>query len=239
MKKLFKLIIVSFCLSAFSTNVFSQELVNDTASLTPVHCLSSHRHFISFNTLQFATGTANINYECNIVPQFSIKVGVGTVMGTRILYNEAQLPCIPGGLYAMVEPRLYFKKALDACMLQYGLSVAYKYWNFVGEHQLTSISSKEDQTKINNGTYTYDGKSYDYYKNNNHYNVTDDVIYEKEDMVEHLADISLFGKGSIAGGFTAEVEAGLGFGVKAKEFYFTPNLGISFGWTFGKKKSAE
>ena len=87
---------------------------------------------------------------------FSLKVGVGTVLGTRILFNEAQLPCIPGGIYAMVEPRLYFKKSSEACMIQYGLSAAYKYWNFVGENVLASFTKND---KKNMSAYTYDGPS--------------------------------------------------------------------------------
>ena len=236
MNNLFKLSIVTICVLSSSLSVFSQELEIDTTAVTPTKCLASYRHFISVNTLQFATGTANINYECNIVPMFSLKVGVGTVLGTRILFNEAQLPCIPGGIYAMVEPRLYFKKSSEACMIQYGLSAAYKYWDFVGENVLASFTKND---KKNMSAYTYDGQPLSYYENDDKYNVTSEGIYEKEDMVEHLGNISFFGKGCIAGGLTAEIEAGVGFGVKAEKFYFTPNLGISFGWTFGKKKSAE
>lgn len=238
MKNLFKSSVVTVCLLISSLLLFSQEIQYDTTAITPTKCLSSYRHYISVNALQFATGTANINYECNIVPQFSLKVGVGTVLGTRILFNEAQLPCVPGGLYALVEPRFYFKKASESCLLQYGLSLAYKYWDFVGKNHVTTYS-KEYNKLIDKSTYRYDGQPLEYYKENDDYVVTKDEIYKIEDMVEHLCDISFFGKASIAGGFSVEMETGLGFGVKADKFYFTPNLGMSFGWTFGKKKSAE
>lgn len=236
MKSLVKLSVVTICLLVSSMVLSAQELPYDTTMLTPTKCLASHRHFISVNALQFATGTANINYECNIVPQFSIKAGVGTVLGTRLLYNEAQLPCIPGGVYAMVEPRYYFKQPSTACVLQYGMSLTYKYWSFVGEKLLTNFTTEDKKNKTN---YTYEGKPLSYYEENNHYNVTNDGIYEKENMIEHLCDISFFGKGCIASGLTAEIEVGMGLGVLAEKFYFTPNLGMSFGWTFGKKKSAE
>ncbi|MCQ2960015.1 MAG: hypothetical protein MJ198_07500 [Bacteroidales bacterium] len=231
MKQLFKSTVLVFCILTSSINLFSQEIdLADTTDITPVKCLSEHRHFISTNTLQFATGTVNLNYECNIVPQFAVKVGVGTVMGMRILFNEAQQPCIPGGFYGMIEPRYYFLKASQSCMLQYGVSVSYKYWNFVGENLLTTMSEfKKDG-------YMHDSHNIEYFKQNNHYNVTDDGIYEKEDMTEHLCGVAFFGKGCIASGLTAEIEVGFGMGAKANKFYFTPDLGLSFGWTFGKKK---
>lgn len=236
MKKLSKLSAVIICVLTISIIGQAQE-ISDTAFITPTNCLAQHRHFISVNTLQFATGTANLNYECKITPQFSMKVGVGTLVGTRILFNEAQMPCIKGGKYGTIEARYYFKKASESCLLQYGLSAAYKYWNFVGENVL--YSSKELNERFPKTKTTEREAFLKPYKENNHYNVTDDCVYEKEDMVEHLIDLSFFGKGCIAGGLTAEMEVGVGLGVLDKEFYFTPNLGLSFGWTFGKIKEQQ
>ncbi|MBO4777847.1 MAG: hypothetical protein J5588_05065, partial [Bacteroidales bacterium] len=74
-------------------------------------------------------------------------------------------------------------------------------------------------------------------KNDSKYDVQKDgSVYEIKPEVEHLGGLSVFGKGCIAGGFTIELEAGFGLGTKAEKFYATPNLGLSFGWTFGAKK---
>ncbi len=238
MKNLLKTIVATACIATSSVFSYSQEIIDytevDTSDMTKTICLSECRHFVSFNVLQLATGTLCLDYEFKIVPQFSVKIGAGTIMGTRILFNESQLPCIPGGFYGTIEPRYYFKKASESCLLQYGIGVSYKYWNFVGEHLLTTI---DDFNSLHKGK--LNGKTLDYYNENNHFNVTDDGIYEKEDMVEHLGGVSFFGKGCIASGLTAEFEVGFGLGVKAEEFYFTPNLGLSFGWTFGKIKEQQ
>ncbi len=243
MKKILLNIIAIMSLAACSLDVFSQEEFEyDTTAMTPAKCLSDSHHFISVNMLQFATGTVNLNYEYKIVPQFSIKVGAGTVLGSRILFNEAQQPCIAGGFYGLVEPRFYFKKASESCLIQYGLSASYKYWNFTAKNHI--LSKKEFEKEFMSQNTSLKGQDlldamneakknkWDSYKNDDTYSVTDEDIYEKCDEIEQLGTISFFGKGCIAGGLTAEVEVGVGLGVLDKDFYFTPNLGLSFGWTF-------
>ncbi len=225
MKKLFRLIIATSCAILSYVNSFAQDVESyeiDTTEITQTVCLSECKHFISTNVLQFATGTANLDYELHIVPAFSVRLGVGTIMGTRILFNEAQQTCIPGGIYGMVNPRFYFPKAQTACMLQYGLSVSYKYWNYTSKDAV-DLSGKKAEIAA--------------YKNDDNYVVADDgKVFEKVNQIEHLAGVSVFGKGCIAGGLTAEMELGIGMGARNNEFYFSPNFELSFGWTFGAKK---
>lgn len=183
-----------------------------------------YRQFISTNVLQIATGTANINYEYKFTPQFSVKLGVGTVMGTRILFKEEQQTCVMGGLYGMVQPRWYFQKASESCFIQYGLGFSYKYWNYTGEQNVT------EEVRA----YYLSNKAK--YSSNDDYAIIsdDEIYYSKANVIEHLGGVSFFGKGCIAGGLTTEVEVGLGVGTKYNEFYITPNIGVSFGWTFDK-----
>lgn len=229
MKKIVEVIAVVLCLSVYSNMAFAQEVpAIDTTEATPVKCLSEHRHYISLNVLQFATGTANLNYEVSLFAPLSLKLGVGTVMGTRILFNESQQPCMPGGFYGMISPRWYPSRASKACLIQYGVGLSYKYWNYTGEEHYSSIKDL-----------TAKGEDIETYKKDDNYNVTDSDVYKKEDVVEHLGGLYVLGKGGIASGLTIEFELGFGLGVKSDDFYFTPNLGMSFGWTFGKKKSAE
>lgn len=239
MKNLLKSSLTIVCIAFLSANSYAQEqeIEFDTAA-TSANCLSECRHFISTNVLQIATGTINLDYECHVVPQFSVKLGTGTILGTRILFNESQQPCIAGGFYGLVEPRFYFKKASEACLLQYGLGISYKYWNFTAENRYKTMS--EFKTETNTMTNEEREAALQAYKDNDDYNVTDDAIYLKENQVEHLGGISAFGKACVAGGLTVEMELGIGLGTKAKEFYFTPNLGFSFGWSFGHmNKKAE
>lgn len=230
MKNLFRLLLATSCATLLYVNSFSQSYPTDidgyeidTTEITQTVCLSECRHFISTNVLQFATGTANLNYELQLFPAMSVRVGAGTVLGTRILFNEAQQTCVPGGIYAIVNPRYYFPKAQDACMLQYGLSVSYKYWNYTAKDAV-DLSGKTTEEKAA-------------YNNDDNYIVEDGKVYEKVGQIEHLAGISVFGKGCIAGGLTAEMELGVGVGSRNSEFYFSPNFEMSFGWTFGKKKN--
>lgn len=246
MKRLFKLVAIVVCLIMSSYMSFAQDIDNDFAWTdtvsSPTKCLPEYRFFISANTLQFATGTINLNIETKITKSFSLKLGGGTVLGTRILFNEAQQPCIAGGFYGMVEPRFYLKKATENCMLQYGVSVAYRYWNFTAENHFMSIN--DFNTDFNSKHTDLSGEALvtarnaalDSYRDDDDYNVTDDDIYMKEDQVEHLGVLSFFGKASIVGGLTAEMALGVGLGTKADDFYFTPNIELSFGWTFGKIK---
>ncbi len=225
MKKIIRFFSVSSCVLLLSTGLFAQEInSNDTLALTPTKCLAEYRQFISTNVLQIATGTANINYEIKIVPQFSMKVGVGKVMGTRILFKEEQQTCVMGGFYGMVHPRWYIAKARENFFIQNGLGVSYKYWNYTGE---------QDVTEDVQADYLNDKNKY---KNDVNYTVVsdDEIYYSKANVIEHLGGVSFFGKGCIAGGLTTEVEVGFGLGTKYNEFYFTPNIGVSFGWTFDK-----
>lgn len=246
MKNLFKSALLFCCLLICSYSSFSQEesiemFPSDTI-VSPTKCLSEHRFFISANMLQFATGTINLNIETKITKYFSVKLGGGTITGTRILFNEAQQPCIAGGFYGTVEPRLYLKKATENCMLQYGVSVAYRYWNYTAENHYMSIN--DFNTDFNNNHKELTGEALsaarkaalDSYRDNEDYNVTDDDIYLKDEQIEHLGDLSFFGKASVVGGLTAEMAVGVGLGTKADDFYFTPNIELSFGWTFGKIK---
>ena len=225
MKKLFRLFTVSACALIFSTSLFSQEIdPNDTTAITPTRCLAEYRQLVSINVLQFTTGTANVNYEIYVAPQFSMKFGVGTVLGSRILFKEAQQACIAGGIYGMVEPRWYFPKASQNCFIQYGLQLSYKYWNYTGKQDVTEEAQAD---YLNNKAK---------YENDADYSVISDneIYYSKANVIEHLGGVSFFGKATIAGGLTSEFELGLGVGTKYNEFYITPNIGVSFGWTFDK-----
>lgn len=246
MKNLFKSSVIFGCLLICSYVSFSQEddfgLVPTDTIVSPTKCLPEYRFFVSANTLQFATGTLNLNIETKVVDGFSVKLGAGTVLGTRILFNETQRPCIPGGFYGTIEPRFYFKKATENCLLQYGVSVAYRYWDFTAENLEMSITDFNREFNNKNSGLSGDAlivareAALDVYRDDNAYNVTDDGIYSKEDQIEHLGVLSFFGKASVVGGLTAEMALGLGFGTIADEFYFTPNIELSFGWTFGKIK---
>ncbi|MCQ2607305.1 MAG: hypothetical protein MJ197_01265 [Bacteroidales bacterium] len=226
MKNLFRLLFATSCSLLFYVNSFSQNYTDstevDTLGVTQTVCLSECKHFISTNVLQFATGTANLNYELHFTPAFSVNLGIGTVMGTRILFNEAQQTCIPGGIYAKVNPRFYLPKAQTSCMIQYGVSASYKYWNYTSKDAVDLTGKTEEEKAA--------------YKNDDNYVVSDGKVFEKVGQIEHLADVSAFGKACIAGGLTAEMEVGVGLGSRNNEFYFTPNLEMSFGWTFGAKK---
>lgn len=228
MKKLFRFFTVSVCVLSFSISSFSQEVDPiDTTAITPTKCLAEYRQLISTNVLQFATGTANINYEIYITPQFSMKFGVGTVLGSRILFKEAQQSCVAGGIYGMVEPRWYFPKASQNCFIQYGLEFSYKYWNYTGKQDVT----EEVQADYLNNKPKYE--------NDADYSVISDneIYYSKANVLEHLGGVSFFGKGTIASGLTTEIELGFGVGTKYDNFYITPNIGVSFGWTFDKIKA--
>lgn len=228
MKKIISLLFGCLMLSEF---VFSQDIdINDSTAMTPTVCLAEKRHMISLNVLQFAVGTANINYECHFTPQTSIKLGVGCQTGSR-LTSKGQQAGVAGGIYGMVQPRYYFKKASENCFIQYGLALSYKYWSYDAKFDITKDIQAQNSTKE-----SYDAAIADM-KNDSKYDVQKDgSVYEIKPEVEHLGGLSFFGKGCIAGGFTIELEAGFGLGTKAEKFYATPNLGLSFGWTFGAKK---
>ncbi|MBP5584207.1 MAG: hypothetical protein J6X43_09710 [Bacteroidales bacterium] len=228
MKKVIGLLFGCLMLSEFA---FSQDIdINDSTAMTPTVCLAEKGHMISVNVLQFAVGTANINYECHFTPQTSIKLGVGCQTGSR-LTTKGQQAGVAGGLYGMVQPRYYFKKASENCFIQYGLALSYKYWSYDAKYDITKDLQAQYPLKDD-----YD-ENVAKLKNDSNYDVQKDgSVYEIKPEVEHLGGLSLFGKGCIAGGFTIELEAGFGLGTKAEKFYATPNLGFSFGWTFGAKK---
>ncbi|MDR1761168.1 MAG: hypothetical protein LBR55_01835 [Bacteroidales bacterium] len=169
-------------------------------------CLNQTKHFISINALQYLVGTANIAYEYSFTPQIALRVAVGTLLGYRMLndkFLKTQYETPKfGGLYCAIEPRVFMPQAKENCWFHWGFSASYKYWRYTTVEYTDNENNPDQQTEY------------------------------KENVWHRIGTVSILAKHPITGGFTFEYQAGIGAGVKNKEFYSTPNLEFSMGYIF-------
>ena len=193
---------------------------------TRIKCMAESKHLISLDLLQFVVGTGNINYEFRFAPRFSVKVGVGRIVGYRILTNGQQIVNGKGNSisfgdlktgvhYAMIEPRYYLPKSVVNCWMNTGFALSYKFWDY--QHK-EAIYSDEPSTD-------------DVIKDANDKTI-DETVYKNKNKKHHLVGLSFFGKHPIVRGLTFEYQLGVASGLLDKKFYISPNLAFSMGWSF-------
>ncbi len=205
------------------TEQASEYTQQDSVALDSIRikCIAESKHLVSIDLLQFVVGTGNINYEFRFAPRFSVKVGVGRIIGYRILTNGQQTvngndnsisfgDFKTGIHYAMIEPRYYLPKSVVNCWMNTGFALSYKFWDYQHKEAVYSNGlSTDDVIKDSNNEKTV-------YKNKKH----------------HLVGLSFFGKHPIVRGLTFEYQLGVASGVLDKKFYISPNLAFSMGWSF-------
>lgn len=198
------LLVITIALCVSSLHAQEQPQYDDAADSIYLKCLYEQKSYVSLNLLQFVVGTANVNYEYFLSKQISLKAGVGTVIGYRIFVDEYQ-NCLPGGMYALIEPRWYTFQSTKNCWMQIGIAASYKYWSYTENKLIEDVDADAEVT---------------------------DLSYKEIPQTHHQGGLSIVGKHPVSGGFTFEYQAGIGAGQKNSTILLSPNVGFSIGWIF-------